>query len=45
VPWAWLDALFFVEQWRSGPQWFEHAMSIGAIPHTELMRRVRGGER
>jgi hypothetical protein len=44
VPWAWLDALFFVEQWRSGPQWFEHAMSIGAIPHTELMRRVRGEE-
>lgn len=32
APWLWLEALFLVENWISGPQWFEHAFELEARP-------------
>lgn len=38
APWLWLEALFIVENWITGPQWFHHAFEIETALPAEVLR-------
>lgn len=31
APWLWLETLFIVENWITGPQWYDHAFEVQTI--------------
>lgn len=37
APWLWLEALFIVENWITGPQFYEHAFEVKVIPTADRL--------